>query len=920
MLKNLLISICFIIALPSLQAQQRTDSIPAIADLTTLRLTGDYRGIKTVDVLAILRDRYGIRFYFEPDLLPDYPIDVQFNDEIFLEAMQNLLNGTNLVAAKIMPDAAIIAPKTNLTREYSNKIVAEWEAGNLKYPERRLFKEMQLTFGNPNKVTSDKKFTFKGKVTDGITGEPVAGVIVRKLNSQSGSDTDGAGRFEFPLELGTHSIDIQFIGYQTIKLQLALYENGQANFTLDPMETSLEEVIVRAKADDIKIRSTQLGVENLTVKSIKELPTALGEADVIKALQTLPGVSTVGEGASGFNVRGGNTDQNLVLQDGAPIFNTAHALGFFSAFNPDVIGDVSLYKGSIPAQYGGRLSSVLEVRIKDGDFQNWHGAGGLGLANSRLALEGPIWRNQTSIIIGGRMSYSDWLLRLSGNEKTNTSAVSFRDFTGKITQRLGERHSLSLSGFHSNDYFRYAQDFGYEWQTELFTLSWNYLYSDKLSSTFKAISGDYKSELFEPGSAAAFKLSNGLKYYVIKENIFYQINSTTQLNAGAEWTRYEAKPETLLPYNETSSAISQSVQKDLGDESAIYANAEIKISPRWSISAGLRYAFFRQLGPRDVYLYKDNEPQTPTTTIDTVGYTQGKAVQTYDGWEPRMSLKYELSPNSSLKIGYNRLWQYIHLVSSTAAATPVDVWQVSTRYIPPQSTHSFSVGYFQNLKKNTWQLSLEVYYKQLENLITYKDLPKLLLNKQLETELISSEGKAYGLEVAARRTTGRWTGQLSYVYSRTLQRTTGVFPTELVNAGEWFPTNFDQPHQVNLNVKRQLSPITSLTLGFIYKTGRPYTLPTSNYSVGGIVVSNYSPRNEGRIPSYHRLDFTFNVDRTAVKDKGLRSSFTFSMYNLYFRKNAFSVYFKRNNFNQQQAYRFALIGTAIPAFSWNFIF
>lgn len=512
------------------------------------------------------------------------------------------------------------------------------------------------------------------------------------------------------------------------------------------------------------------------------------------------------------------------------------------------------------------------------------------------------------------------MLKLVRDDKVQRSSLAFHDVTGKITQRIGERHSVSLSGFQSRDYFRYYVDFGYEWQTQLFTLSWNYLHSDKLSSTFKAISGNYESELFEPSGNAAFTLSNGLKYYVVKENVFYQINSNTQLNAGIEWTRYEAKPETLRPYTREGSIVPQTIQKDLGDEAALYANVEIKLSPRWSLSAGLRYAQFRQLGPKDVYLYNENAPRSPDGTIDTIAYNTNKVIQTYDGWEPRFSIKYELSPNSSLKAGYNRLWQYIHLLSSTAAATPVDVWQVSTPYIPPQSTHSFSLGYFQNLKKNTWQLSLEVYYKQLENLITYKDLPDLLLNKQLETELIPSEGEAYGVEVAVRRTTGRWTGQVSYTYSRTLQRTRDGFPTELVNGGAWFPTNFDQPHQVNINLKRQLNPISSLTLGFIYKTGRPFTLPTSNYSVDGIVISNYSPRNEGRIPSYHRLDFTFNSDRTTVKDKGLRSSFTFSIYNLYTRKNAFSVYFKRNVFNQQEAYQFALLGTAIPAFSWNFIF
>lgn len=904
----------------SLQAQNPTDSLPKASDLSNVRITGDYRGIPIVEVLVVLRDRYGIQFYFDPNLLPQYTVNIQFTGQPFLEAMRQLFDGTNLVAAQIQRGKAIIAPKTNLTRQYANDILAAWDAGTMHWPQRKLYKEMTLTFGNATKADASKSLVFKGKITDENSGEAIAGVILRKAKTQDGSTTDGDGKFEWNLKTGEHDIDIQFVGYQTTQLKLFLYENASANFEMNQMETSLSEVIVRAKADNANVRSTQVGVENLSVKRIKELPTALGEADVIKTLQTLPGVSTVGEGAAGFNVRGGNIDQNLIVQDGAPIFNTAHALGFFSAFNPDVIGEVTLFKGGIPAQYGGRLSSVLDVRIKDGNFQNWHGTGGLGLAYSRLAIEGPLWRNRTSIIIGGRLSYSDWMLKSVADEKVRTSKLSFQDLTGKITQRIGEQHSVSLSGFQSGDFFQYAQDFGYEWQTQLATLSWNFLASDKLSSSFKAIAGDYQSVLFEPAGNASFRLENGLKYYVLKENIFYQINADYQFNTGIEWTRYEAKPERLRPYNPDSKITSQTIAKDLGEEAALYVNAEIKINTRWSLSAGLRYARYQQLGPREVYRYALEVPRTSDAIVDTTRYANGDAIQTYDGWEPRLSLKYALGQNSSIKLGYNRLWQYIHLISNTSAATPVDFWQVSTTYIPPQSTHNFSLGYFQNLNKDRWQLSLEIYYKNLKNLLTYKDLPSLLLNNKIETELLPSQGKAYGVEMAVRKTAGKWNGFLSYTYARTLQRTADAFPSERVNGGDWFAANFDQPHQINLILKRQPNPVLSFIFSFTYKTGRPFTVPTSNYSVGGIVISQYAPRNEDRIPAYHRLDFTVNVDKTTTKDKGFRSSFTFSIYNLYFHKNAFSVYFKRNPFNQSEAYRLALIGTALPAFTWNFLF
>ncbi|MFN7117239.1 MAG: TonB-dependent receptor [Saprospiraceae bacterium] len=900
---------------------QHSDSTSSISNLPALKINGDYRGVKVLDILAILRDRYGITFYFDPAIIPDYEVSVQFRETPFLEAMQILFNGTTLAAAQIKPGAAIITPKAALNREYANKILAAWEAGTMGWPQRKLFQEMTLSFGNPNKTTASKTFQFKGKITDAFTGEPIVGATILATGSQKGTDTDANGKFDLALSPGTYSIDIQYIGYQGIKLQLSLYDNATQDFALEQLALNLSEVVIRAKPDDTNVRSTQIGVENLAVKSIKQLPTALGEADVIKALETLPGVSTVGEGSAGFNVRGGNIDQNLIIQDGAPILNTAHAIGFLSAFNPDVISGVSLYKGGIPAQYGGRLSSVLEVRIKDGDFQQWHGGGGLGFAYSRLYLEGPLLRNRTSIILGARLSYSDWMLRaVRDNQDIRNSSLWFRDFTGKITQRLGEKNFVTLSGFQSGDYFRYSNQFGYQWGTRLYTLGWNYLASDKLSASFKAIAGNYESELFEPSGANASRLANGLRYYVLKENIFYQPHADYQINAGIEWTRYEAQPEELRPYSAESSITPQTVLKDRGDEMALYANAEINLNARWSVAAGLRYSRYAQLGPRDVYLYNPEVPRTVGAAIDTFRYGSSDAIQTYDGWEPRLSLKYSVSPNSSVKLGYNRLWQYIHLISNTAAATPVDFWQVSTLHIPPQSTHNFSLGYFQNVKNNLWQLSLELYYKHLENLVTYKELPDLLVNNRLETQLLAAQGKAYGFEIAARKTSGKWNGQLSYTFARSLQRTNDAFPSETINSGNWFPTNFDQPHQINITWRGQPNPIHAFTFSFTYRTGRPYTIPTSNYSVGGIVISQYSQRNEGRIPAYHRLDFSYQHDNSAIKDRGFRQSFTFSLYNLYFHKNAFSVFFRRNNVNQQEAYRLSLIGTALPAFSWNFVF
>lgn len=898
---------------------QTPDTTTLTSNASMIKVTGDYRGVRITDLLLILQKRYNVRFYFDPALVPNYEVFLQFRQRPFFDVMQDILDGTNLTCAQLKPGILLIAPKTNLSRQYADAILQAWENGDMSWPSRQAFKELSLSFGSTNNSNA-KNLVFKGIISDLDTGEPITGATLLDTKTQKGTDTDLAGRFELSLPAGEHNLDIQYIGYQPIKLKLSLYESAQTALEMEQLAFNLEEVVIKAKTDNSNVRTTQIGVENLAIKSIKELPTLLGEADVIRSLETLPGVSTVGEGAAGFNVRGGNIDQNLIIQDGAPIFNTAHALGFFSAFNPDVINGISLYKGSIPAQYGGRLSSVLEVRIKDGDYQKTMASGGVGLAYSRLAIEGPIFRNQTSFLLGGRFSYSNWMLRLIRNPQVKYSAISFYDITGKISHRINEKHLLSLSGFWSSDGFQYSNEFGYDWETRSSTFSWNYLITEKISSAFKAIRGEYSSALFEPSGDDAFRLSNSLKYQLLKENIFFQPNEDYQINVGAEWTRYQTDPERLNPENDNSVVVSQQVPKDNGYEWAAYANAEINLSERWALSAGLRFSQFQQTGARSVFLYDPAFLKESGNIIDTLRFGKGKPIQAYAGWEPRVALKYQIGPDNALKAGYNRLRQYIHLVSNTAASTPVDLWQVSTLHIPPQAAHSFSLGYFHNFQKNLWQLSIEGYYKILENLIVYKDLPRLLLNESIETELLAGDGKAYGVELSVRKTSGKWSGQLAYTFSRSLQRSAGKFPTEIINQGEWFPSNFDQPHQINLSLKRQVNPTQSFSINFAYKSGRPFTIPTANYLIGGVVVSQYSPRNEGRIPAYHRVDFAFNVDKTGVKEKGLRNSFTFSVYNVYSRKNAFSVFYQRNERNQQEVYRLAIIGTALPAFTWNFIF
>lgn len=887
--------------------------------LNEVIVNGDYRGIGLVDLLSIWQERFDVRFYFDPEIVPQYKVYLQFKDERFYTALRKALAGNNLAFSLLDSKKIIIAPRQSLTAAYARSIAAGWDSGRYTWPGRNLAVETSLRFGAPSAAMA-RSFLFQGRLLDEQTREAVVGATMLVKSTQYGIATDAEGRFELSLPPGKHEIQIQSIGYRALNLQLELYKDAQAEIEMEPFVMNLNEVIVSATHADANVRSTQIGVENLSVKTIRDLPSLLGEPDLIRGLETLAGVSTAGEGAPGFNVRGGNIDQNLVLQDGAPFFNTAHALGFYSVFNTDLISNVALYKGSVPAQFGGRTSSVLDVQLREGNYQEYHGGGGIGLAYGRLHVEGPLWRNKVSVIAALRTSYSNWMLKLVRNYAVRTSAIRFFDFTAKISAKLSERQTLSLTLFQSGDYFRYSNEFGYEWSNRNAALAWNVLFSNRLSSAFKAIAGTYSGSLFEEAGADGSRLGNGLTTITLRENIFFQPNTRWQYMAGGEVTRYLPEEERIEPYGLGSLVAPASVGKDRGDEWAAFVQTEGKISDRFSISAGLRYSGFLQRGPRTVYEYVPGRPRTVGSIIGAQNYKDNAVIQSYGGWEPRFSVKWQISNERSVKAGYSLMRQYIHLISNTAAATPVDIWQVSGRHIRPQVAHLYALGYFHNFQKNLWQLSFETYYKASEGTLTYKEIPQLLLNEYLETELLNAQGQAYGAEFTLRKTSGGWSGQLTYAWSRSRLKTRDAFPSETINGGAWFPSNFDQPHQVNIQLKRQLNPVHTFSMGFSYRTGRPFTTPEAGYSVSGVAVSHYSLRNQGRIPDYHRLDISYAADKSAIKEKGYRSNFTISIYNLYARRNAFSVFYKRNEFNQQRTYRLAVIGTVLPAISYSFIF
>jgi hypothetical protein len=659
------------------------------------------------------------------------------------------------------------------------------------------------------------------------------------------------------------------------------------------------------------------------------MPVFLGEPDVIKGILTLPGVSTIGEGAGGFNVRGGSIDQNLILQDEALIFNSSHALGFFSIFNSDAIQEVELYKGHIPAQFGGRLSSVLNVKLKGNSAEKLTGKGGLGLVSSRLVLEGPLRSKKsketgntpkTTFLLGGRITYSDWILRMFNIPDIKNSSGYFYDVNAKITHRYSEKGLITGTYYQTFDKVQFADDYGFSWTNKAASLIWNHMITPSVSSTFSASLGKNTNLSYEPAGIKAFTLTNGIDNFRLKEDILISSIENHGLVTGIEYINYNIAPDQIMPRGEQSNIIGETITKDNGHELGLYINDEYILNYLFSFSFGLRFNAFQQLGPGTVFIYEEGVPKIPENIIDSIAYGSGEAVKSFYNFMPRFSMKYSLSPTSSLKFSYNRTSQFIHLVSNSTAALPVDFWLVSGPYYAPETSNNFSIGYFRNFMHNVWETSVEVYYRSLKNVIEYKDFAELLLNEHLETELLSGDGRAYGAELLIRRKKGRLNGWLAYTYSRSFVKIEGEIEAETVNKGEWYPSRLDKPHNFNIVLNYNFNKSNAFSANFTYSSGRPITVPGSYYIVDGVFIPEFSGRNEFRIPAYHRLDISYTIKRNVIKKKRYKDSFTFSIYNLYARKNTYSVFYRKNISTGSNAYRLSVLGTIFPSFTYNFEF
>ncbi|MDE3144212.1 MAG: TonB-dependent receptor [Bacteroidota bacterium] len=766
-----------------------------------------------------------------------------------------------------------------------------------------------IFFSTSIQLSAQNKFTVSGIVKDKQTGELLIGASVKLEGTNNNAITNGYGFYSITASQNDYTISFNYAGYQINSQKINLNQNIELIIELQPQLNVLTDVIVSTKKKNENISKPLMGVEKLSMKEINQLPVLLGEKDVLKSIQLLPGIKSAGEGNSGFYVRGGGSDQNLILLDEAPVYNASHLLGFFSTFNSDAIKDLTLYKGGMPAQYGGRLSSVVDIKMKDGNNKDYTVSGGVGLISSRINIEGPIVKDKGSFIISARRTYADMFLKLSPDTVMRGNTIYFYDLNAKGNYKLGKNDRLFLSGYFGRDVLGFGQSFSTDWGNATGTLRWNHIVSNKIFSNTSLIYSDYSYNIKIQSGTDNFKITSQIRDLNLKQDFDFYNNSKSKIKFGADIIRHVVSPGRITA-SSVSNIKSTEIQNRYSYESAIYVSHELTVNDKLNFVYGLRLSNLSCVGPGNYYHYDQNG-----NTIDTVHYNTGQIVASYWNLEPRFAASYQLDEISSIKFSYNRNVQNLHLLSNATASTPTDLWLPSTNNVKPEIADQVSLGYFKNFKNDQFEFSVETYYKWLQNQIDYRSGADLQANDNVESELIYGSGRAYGIEFFLKKKFGRFNGWMGYTLSRTENRFAEI------NNGNYFPAKQDQTHNISLVGIYKLNEQWTLSGTWVYNTGNAVTFPSGKYYVNGQVIFLYTERNGYRMPAYHRLDLAATWESKKNKTRKYQSSWTYGLYNVYGRENAYFIQFKNdpNDASKTIAQQTSLF-RFVPSVTWNFKF
>ncbi|MCW5910976.1 MAG: TonB-dependent receptor [Cyclobacteriaceae bacterium] len=866
-------------------------------------------GQPLLTLLQNLEENYAIQFHFLPEWLKPFRVAEISASQSLEEVLISTLSGSDISFISLYPNSIVFIKDPEYAR-MRNQLLTQARANRARISK--------TIIGSPGQA-STQSVTISGIVMADKTQEPLPGVTVR-LGESIGVTTNATGKYELRLMPGIHGLSFSYLDYETQVIDLEVYSDGELNVTLEKAPHMLDEVVVTDKSI-AEVTTSRIGQIQLTMREMKRAPAFMGEVDLIKQVQTLPGVTTVGEAAAGFNVRGGSVDQNLVLFDDMPVFNSSHAFGFLSSFNHEVVRDVSFYRGGIPAEYGGRNASVLDIQSRDGNFEKWAGSAGIGLVTSNVAAHGPLKKDKTSLLGSFRSTYSNWLVNSIRTDYIDlrNSSVKFYDGTLKLSHKFSEKTMLAVSGYSSHDAFSLSGDTTYQWNNFVLASRINHRFSESLNAEFQAGFSRYGYEVFNVPAETASRLSFRINTVRISSDFQYQKQAHT-FRTGWQALFYSIQPGALRPESAISNARSFKLDNQFSVENAFYLSDTWNLGNHWHVESGIRVPLFLSFGKQDVYHYRADAPRETENITDTTYYGSGEIVRAYAGVEPRLSVRWQRSEKASVKFGYHRINQFLHLITNSTSVTPVDIWQPSSYYFKPQRADQLSVGYYRDMKAKHYNFFVEAFYKNIANVLDFKDGAQLVLNPQLETELLQGRGYAYGIESYLSKNSGRLTGTINYTYSRSFRIIHGRFNTESINRGNKYPSNFDQPHIANLSWKYSLSRRHFFTGNFTYHTGRPVTIPIAAFEFEGSPVAYFSGRNQYRIPDYHRLDLALVFEGNHKRTQRWKGTWVFSVYNVYARKNPYTVFFKNDGSGVPVPYQLSIIGTAFPAISYTIRF
>lgn len=895
---------------------------PAVFPQDGYTVDWDYSGQPLEVFIRQAESRHPVKFFYIEDwireiVLGDYP-----GRTTLTGILDTLFSGKDIYYYE-RPGGNII-----FTKEYSVRLPGGKGSGDAAFVPGTVDQKngvtsistgnLVVTIGNQASAKLPGSVTLSGWITNRDTKENVAGVTVQVPALTTGTISNAFGFYSITIPRGNHSVKFTFIGMRERVIDLNLYDSGELNIDMTSVLIPLKEAVITAEKD-ITLQRTGSGVEKINIASFRLMPSAMGESDITKSLLLLPGVHTVGEGSAGFNVRGGSADQNLVLLYGAPLYNTSHFFGFFSAVNPDIIRDVTLYKGSIPARYGGRLASVLDLSPRDGDRNEFSGSAGISPVTAHFTVEGPILKDTLFYIITGRRTYSNWVLKLLEDPALRNSRAMFYDLNGRLAWDIGKKNKIDMSGYFSNDAFRLNSDTTYNYINSIASLRWRHYFNSRFFSSLTLTNSSYKydiSSLRVPEES--FSLQHRINTTGLKAE-FNLFRGRNEINFGADLLRHGVIPGDYLPADAASLVIPNSIQRQKAMETAVWLEDNFTVTGFLSVSGGIRLGSFHAFGPQTVVTYSPGFPRNIETVTDTLLFQGNKTYRSYAKPEFRLSANFRTGTGSSFKLSYNHTNQYLHLLTNTTAISPTDTWKLSDYHLKPQSADQFAAGFYKMISKNRVEASAEIYYKKINNMIDFKGGTDLVMNEYLERDLVNVMGKAYGVELLIRKPEGRARWSVGYTWSKILLRNNSGFDEELINSGNWFPASFDRPHDLILTMNYIYSRRVSLSANYNYSSGRPVTYPVSTYSIGDIVLMNYSERNKYRLPYYSRLDLSIRISGDLRLKKLANPYWVFSIYNITGRKNVYSVFFK-NEGGIVKGYYLSVFGRPIPSLSLNFDF